>query len=99
MAVPSGLTLRGKGQPQFRIDDLRHAALNGRGQFFQTSDAASLLTALRSAVAGIATRTSSAASVALNTGARTLSAACMRRALIVEVGAASSCLSRLIRYR
>ena len=62
-----------RANPQFRIDDLRHAAFNGRGQFFQTRDATSLLTALRSAVAGIAARTSSAASVALNTGARTLS--------------------------
>jgi len=58
---------------QFSIDDLRHAAFNGRGQFFQTRDLASLLTALRSAVTGIAAHTSAAASVALNTGARTAS--------------------------
>ena len=62
-----------EARPQFSIDDLRHAAFNGRGQFFQTSDAASLLTALRSAVAGIAAHTSSAGPVTLNTGARTTS--------------------------
>ncbi len=32
-----------------RIDDLRHAAFNGRGQFLQTTDAASLSDALRQA--------------------------------------------------
>jgi type IV pilus assembly protein PilY1 len=62
-----------EAHPQFSIDDLRHAAFNGRGQFFQTSDAASLLTALRSAVAGIAAHTSTAGPVTLNTGARTAS--------------------------
>jgi type IV pilus assembly protein PilY1 len=62
-----------RANPRFRIDDLRHAAFNGRGQFFQVNDAASLLDALRSTVGGIAARTSSAASVALNTGSRTAS--------------------------
>ena len=54
-----------------RIDDLRHAAFNGRGQFLQATEAASLSDALRQALTSIAQRTSSAASVALNTGALT----------------------------
>ena len=58
---------------QSRIDDLRHAAFNGRGQFLQTTDAASLSDALRQALTGIALRTSSASSVTLNTGAQTTS--------------------------
>ena len=54
-----------------RIDDLRHAAFNGRGQFLQTTDAGSLSDALRRALTGIAQRASSAASVTLNAGALT----------------------------
>jgi type IV pilus assembly protein PilY1 len=56
-----------------RIDDLRHAAFNGRGQFLQANNAGALADALRQALTGIAQRTSSAASVALNAGALTTS--------------------------
>src|SRR5207253_739760 len=44
------------------------AAFNGRGQFLQANDPASLLDALQSALSNIVQRTSSAASVALTTG-------------------------------
>jgi type IV pilus assembly protein PilY1 len=54
-----------------RIDDLRHAAFNGRGQFLQTTDMASLSDALRQALTSIAQRTSSASSVTLNAGVST----------------------------
>jgi type IV pilus assembly protein PilY1 len=54
-----------------RIDDLRHAAFNGRGQFLQATDAGSLSDALRRALTAIAQRTSSASSVTLNAGALT----------------------------
>lgn len=51
-----------------KIDDLRHAAFNGRGEFLDASDPTNLLDTLKAAVKSIAQRTSSAASVALNSG-------------------------------
>lgn len=53
-----------------KIDDLRHAAFNGRGLFFQAQDVTTLSDALRRVLVNIAQRTSSSAAVALNTGAR-----------------------------
>lgn len=48
------------------IDDMRHAAWNGRGEFLSASSARSLEQALTSAVATISGRTSSSSSVATN---------------------------------
>lgn len=48
------------------IDDMRHAAWNGRGDFLSASSGSSLTTALNNAVASISGRTSSASSVATN---------------------------------
>ncbi|MBM3225683.1 MAG: hypothetical protein FJZ47_18045, partial [Candidatus Tectomicrobia bacterium] len=59
-----------RGRDQHKIDDLRHAAFNGRGAFFQANDASSLAEALRNALAGVAQRTASAASAVLNSGVR-----------------------------
>ncbi len=49
-----------------RIDDLWHAAYNGRGLFLSAKDPAELSTSLSTAIANITDRTGSAASVALN---------------------------------
>jgi type IV pilus assembly protein PilY1 len=51
-----------------KIDDLRHAAYNGRGEFLDVSNPNDLVNALNAAIKSIAERTSSAASVALNSG-------------------------------
>lgn len=51
-----------------RIDDLRHAAWNGRGQFLSAGDPDSLRQSLDAAIASISSRTGSAASVAFNSG-------------------------------
>jgi type IV pilus assembly protein PilY1 len=51
-----------------KIDDLRHAAFNGRGEFLDASDPTNLISVLNDAISSIAQRTSSAASVALNSG-------------------------------
>jgi type IV pilus assembly protein PilY1 len=51
-----------------KIDDLRHAAFNGRGAFLSASNPDQLIAALDDAISSIAERTSSAASVALNSG-------------------------------
>jgi type IV pilus assembly protein PilY1 len=51
-----------------KIDDLRHAAFNGRGEFLNASRPEELVTALNDALSSIADRVSSAASVALNSG-------------------------------
>jgi type IV pilus assembly protein PilY1 len=53
----------------YKIDDLRHAAFNGRGEFLDASNPANLVDALNGALSSIADRTGSAASVALNSGA------------------------------
>ncbi|MBM3224193.1 MAG: pilus assembly protein PilY, partial [Candidatus Tectomicrobia bacterium] len=53
-----------------KIDDLRHAAYNGRGLFLSAADPGGLQDALKAAFQDIADRTSSAASVALNSGSR-----------------------------
>jgi type IV pilus assembly protein PilY1 len=55
---------------RFKIDDLRHAAFNGRGLFFQANDPATLADALHRALLNLAQRLSAAASVTLNTGAQ-----------------------------
>jgi type IV pilus assembly protein PilY1 len=54
-----------------KIDDLRHAAYNSRGLFFRTTNPEELEVALKAALNDIEIRTSSAASVALNSGTRT----------------------------
>ena len=51
-----------------KIDDLRHTAFNGRGEFLNASRPEDLVTALDDALGSIADRVSSAASVALNSG-------------------------------
>ena len=51
-----------------KIDDVRHAAFNGRGLFLDAGDPDELSTALSDAIADIADRTGSAASVAFNSG-------------------------------
>ena len=51
-----------------KIDDLRHAAYNGRGEFISAEQPEDLVDALRAALQSIEERTSSAASVALNSG-------------------------------
>ena len=51
-----------------KIDDLRHAAYNGRGEFLNVKEPNKLADALRDALESIEARTSSAASVALNSG-------------------------------
>jgi len=48
------------------IDDLRHAAYNGRGEFLSAQSPESLATALNNTLVGIAGRTGSAAAVAVN---------------------------------
>lgn len=49
-----------------KIDDLWHAAYNGRGQFLSAQDPEQLSSALGNAISSIADRTSSAAAVAFN---------------------------------
>ncbi len=46
------------------IDDLWHAAINGRGQFFSATDPATLITSFNDVLSSIADRTGSAAAVA-----------------------------------
>ncbi|MEW5790158.1 MAG: pilus assembly protein [Pseudomonadota bacterium] len=48
------------------VDDLWHAAVNGRGQFLSAKDPQALLNTLNSYLANIAGRTASAAAVSLN---------------------------------
>jgi type IV pilus assembly protein PilY1 len=51
-----------------KIDDLRHAAWNGRGEFLSAQDPNQLISGLRAALQSIQGRVGSAASVAFNTG-------------------------------
>jgi len=51
-----------------KIDDLRHAAWNGRGEFLSAQNPGQLITGLRGAIQSIQGRIGSAASVAFNTG-------------------------------
>ena len=51
-----------------KIDDLRHAAWNGRGEFLSAQNPMQLVTGLRGALQSIQGRIGSAASVAFNTG-------------------------------
>jgi len=51
-----------------KIDDLRHAAWNGRGEFLSARNPGQLISGLRSAIQSIQGRVGSAASVAFNTG-------------------------------
>jgi len=51
-----------------RIDDLRHAAWNGRGEFLSAQNPQDLITGMRDALGSISGRTGSAASVAFNSG-------------------------------
>jgi len=48
------------------IDDMRHAAFNGRGEFLSAGSPAELIQAFTNAIASIAGRTSSASAVATN---------------------------------
>jgi len=50
-----------------KIDDLRHAAYNGRGKFFSAANSSELSSALSSSVKSVSERTGSAAAVAFNT--------------------------------
>ena len=59
---PSTLTNEGL------IDDLRHAAWNGRGEYYSAQNPDELITGLRGALTSIQSRLGSAASVAFNTG-------------------------------
>ncbi len=52
-----------------KIDDLWHAAFNGRGDFFSAQDPSSLVNALQTAIKTASKGTSSAAAVAFNTTA------------------------------
>ena len=65
---------KGKGKPASvnspRIDDLRHAAFNSRGKFINATRPERLKQVIVEAMEAIADRTSSAASVALNSGSR-----------------------------
>ena len=56
----------GSGDAQ-KIDDLRHAAFNGRGLYLSANDPEALVTALQEALADITAHTSAAAALALNT--------------------------------
>ena len=51
-----------------RLDDLLHASVNSRGDFFNSQDSQSFAEAIDDILSGVADRTSSAASVALNAG-------------------------------
>ncbi len=51
-----------------KIDDLRHAAWNGRGEFLSAQNPVQLIAGLRGALQSIQGRVGSAASVAFNTG-------------------------------
>jgi type IV pilus assembly protein PilY1 len=51
-----------------KIDDLRHAAFNGRGNFYSAQNPTELIDGLRGALRSIQARIGSAASVAFNTG-------------------------------
>lgn len=51
-----------------RLDDLLHAAVNSRGDFFNAADAKTFADSLTDILSNIADRTSSASSVALNSG-------------------------------
>lgn len=54
-----------------RIDDLWHAAINSRGQYFSASNPTELVTAFTEVVNNVADRISSSSSVALNSGSLT----------------------------
>ena len=54
--------------PLERIDDLWHAAVNGRGEFLSATNPDSFTNALNSTLQAISDRTSSAAAVALSSG-------------------------------
>lgn len=51
----------------YKIDDLRHAAINSRGEFFSAQDPVTFAQGLTSALANITARVSSAAAVTTNT--------------------------------
>ncbi len=54
------------GSDPAKIDDLWHAAVNGRGDFFSAADPAAFANALSSSLSNIAARTGSASAVAAN---------------------------------
>jgi len=53
-------------EDEHRIDDMRHAAFNGRGDFLNAQDPQGLISSLNAAVAEIEARTASASSVSFN---------------------------------
>jgi len=65
-AIPSGGWGFGGTNPE-KIDDLWHAAYNGRGEFFSAQDTPSLITGIQDAFASAMRGQSSAAAVAFNT--------------------------------
>jgi type IV pilus assembly protein PilY1 len=60
------------GNSLAKIDDLRHAAFNGRGLYLDASDPNTLFDKLDDALQSIKDRTSSAAAVTLNSGTRSV---------------------------
>ncbi|MEW6330468.1 MAG: PilC/PilY family type IV pilus protein, partial [Pseudomonadota bacterium] len=67
IAIPDATsTYEMSSQDQHRIDDLRHASFNGRGSFLSAKNPQTLQQSLTDAIAEIANRTGSAASVAVN---------------------------------
>ncbi|MDT8377017.1 MAG: PilC/PilY family type IV pilus protein [Mariprofundaceae bacterium] len=58
-----------------QIDDMWHAAINGRGQFFSVDNPTALVNSIKDVFSDITDRTSSAASVAIDTAVTTTSRA------------------------
>lgn len=67
-AWPSPFDNTGGLRDARRIDDLRHAAWNGRGEFLSAQNPQDLISGMRSALGSISGRTGSASSVAFNSG-------------------------------
>ncbi len=67
-AWPSPFDNTGGLRDARRIDDLRHAAWNGRGEFLSAQNPQDLINGMRGALGSISGRTGSAASVAFNSG-------------------------------
>jgi type IV pilus assembly protein PilY1 len=64
---PSAANTSVLSEQQARIDDLWHAAVNGRGQYFSAKDPTSLASSLTTALTSISARLSSAAAAATST--------------------------------
>jgi len=66
-AIPSGTGWGAAGNVLEKIDDLWHAAYNGRGEFFSAQDTPTLITGIQDAFTSAMRGQSSAAAVAFNT--------------------------------